>query len=155
MHLWDSIPGRSYQGKWAGYCQLMTEPQPTLAGYGEVLVLQMGVAYAADESFPEDQWCIPQDVVWRSYYRISQQPNHLVESWYCSKMDVAYAADESFPEDQWCTPQDVVWRSYYRISQQPRSPCSVSKLLQPSVALVINSWYQLLKDQVWAICPIR
>ena len=40
MHLWDSIPGRSYQGKWAGYCQLMTEPQPTLAGYGEVLVLQ-------------------------------------------------------------------------------------------------------------------
>ena len=36
----DFIPGRSYQGEQALYHQLMTEPRPTLAGYGEVLVLQ-------------------------------------------------------------------------------------------------------------------
>ena len=35
---------------------------------------KMDVAYAADESFPEDQWCIPQDNGWKSYYRISQKP---------------------------------------------------------------------------------
>ena len=53
----------------------MTEPRPILAGYGEVLVLQQdGVAYAADESLPEDQCCIPQDVRRKSYYRISQRP---------------------------------------------------------------------------------
>ena len=34
----------------------------------------MDVAYAADESFPEDQWCIPQDVGGKSSYRISQRP---------------------------------------------------------------------------------
>ena len=34
----------------------------------------MDVACAADESYPEDQWCIPQDVGRKSYYRISQRP---------------------------------------------------------------------------------
>ena len=34
----------------------------------------MNVAYAADESYPEDQWCIPQDGRRKSYYRISQRP---------------------------------------------------------------------------------
>ena len=34
----------------------------------------MNVAYAADESYPKDQWCIPQDVGRKSYYRISQRP---------------------------------------------------------------------------------
>ena len=55
----------------------MTEPRPTLAGHGEVLYWycsKMDVAYAADESFCEDQWCIPQDVGRKSYYRISQRP---------------------------------------------------------------------------------
>ena len=40
----------------------------------------MDVTCAADESYPEDQWCIPQDVELlqdverKSYYRISQRP---------------------------------------------------------------------------------
>ena len=38
--VWDFIPGRFYQGEQARYRQPMTEPWPTLAGYGEVLVLQ-------------------------------------------------------------------------------------------------------------------
>ena len=37
---WDFTPDRSYQGEQTRYRQLMTEPGPTLAGYGEVLVLQ-------------------------------------------------------------------------------------------------------------------
>ena len=53
----------------------MTEPQPTLAGYGEILVLQqVGCGLRADESFPEDQWYTPQDVERKSYYRTSQGP---------------------------------------------------------------------------------
>ena len=40
--VWDFIPGRSYQGGQARYHQLMIEPRPTLAGYGEALVLQQG-----------------------------------------------------------------------------------------------------------------
>ena len=32
------------------------------------------MTYAADESYSEDQWCIQQDVGWKSYYRISQPP---------------------------------------------------------------------------------
>ena len=38
--VWDFNPGRSYQGEQARYRQLMTETRPTLAGYGEVFVLQ-------------------------------------------------------------------------------------------------------------------
>ena len=38
--MWDSIPGRYYQDEQAQYRQLITKPQSTLAGYGEVLVLQ-------------------------------------------------------------------------------------------------------------------
>ena len=38
--VWDFIPGRSYEGEQARYRQLMTELRPTLAEYGEVLVLQ-------------------------------------------------------------------------------------------------------------------
>ena len=34
----------------------------------------MDVVYTADESFPENQWCTPQDVGRKSYYRISQRP---------------------------------------------------------------------------------
>ena len=34
----------------------------------------MDVAYAADKSFREYQWCKPQDVGRKSYYRISQRP---------------------------------------------------------------------------------
>ena len=41
--VWDFMPGRSYQGEQARYHQLMTEPWPALAGYGEVLVLQQDV----------------------------------------------------------------------------------------------------------------
>ena len=37
--VWDIIPGRSYKGEQIRYRQLMTEPRPTLAGYGEVLVV--------------------------------------------------------------------------------------------------------------------
>ena len=64
----------------------------------------------------------------------------MVKLWYCSKMDVAYAAGESYPLDQWCIPQDVGRTSFYRTSQRPRSTSSVSKLLQPSVALVGTSY---------------
>ena len=35
---------------------------------------KIDVAYAVDESYPEYHWCIPQDVGWKSYYRISQWP---------------------------------------------------------------------------------
>ena len=38
--VWDFISGRSYQGEQTWYRQSMTKPWPTLARYGEVLVLQ-------------------------------------------------------------------------------------------------------------------
>ena len=79
-----------------------------------------------------------------------------MKSWYCSKMDVAYAADESCAEDQWCIPH-VRWKSYQRINQWPRSPSSISKLLQPSVALVstVGMSYQKTIDLGNLPDPVR
>ena len=82
----------SYQGKQARYHQLMTEPWPTLAGYGEVLVLQ-------------------QDLCGLCSRRI------------LSLRSMAYTT--RFGRT-----------SFYRTSQLPRSTSLVSKLLQPSVALL-------------------
>ena len=35
---------------------------------------KMDVDYATDESYPQDQWCIPQHVGQTSFYKTSQRP---------------------------------------------------------------------------------
>ena len=109
---------------------------------------KIDVAYAADESFPKDQWCIPQDVRRKSYYKISQQPRSTSSVRKLLRPSVALVstAGTSYRKTIMTQPQTRNWNRINRRADQQGS-CAGVTVLTPNFDKFVTEWNrrQLLK----------